>query len=70
MTLFIEYNTELPSSGAVERLFSTARDVLRRKRSRLSKANFKHLVFLKRNLHLVKPKFKALRMLEEDEERL
>ena len=67
VTLFIKYNTGLPSSAAVERLFSTAGDVLRPKRACLSEANFEHLVFLKGNLHLVKPKFKVPRV-EEDEE--
>ena len=70
VTLFIKYNTELSSSGAVERLFSTAGDVLRLERSCLSKAIFKHLVFLKRNLHLVKPKFKVLRVVGKDEDML
>ena len=68
VTLFIKYNTGLPSSAAVERLFSTAGDVLRPKRACLSEANFEHLVFLKGNLHLVKTKFKVPRVVEEDEE--
>ena len=65
VTLFIKYNTGLPSSAAVERLFSTAGDVLR---ACLSEANFEHLVFLKGNLHLVKPKFKVPRVEEEEED--
>ena len=45
--LFIKYNTPLPSSAAVERLFSLASDVLRAKRSSLSAENFELLVFIK-----------------------
>ncbi|KAG0710148.1 Glucoside xylosyltransferase 1 [Chionoecetes opilio] len=59
VTLFIKYNTGIPSSAAVERLFSTAGDVLRPKRACLSEDNFEYLVFLKGNLHLLKQKFKA-----------
>ena len=70
VTLFINYNTGLPSSAAVKLLFSTAEDVLRPKRACLSEANFEHLVFMKGNLHLVKPKFKVLRVVEEDKDML
>ena len=66
----MKYNTGLPSLTAVEHLFSTADNVLRPRRACLSKANFKHLVFLKGNLHLVKPKFKVLRVVEEDDDML
>ncbi|KAG0722413.1 hypothetical protein GWK47_006041 [Chionoecetes opilio] len=59
VTLFIKYNTGIPSSAAVERLFSTAGDVLRPKRACLSEDNFEYLVFLKGNLHLLKQKFKT-----------
>ncbi|KAG0718153.1 hypothetical protein GWK47_053020 [Chionoecetes opilio] len=61
VTLFIKYNTGIPSSAAVERLFSTAWDVLRPKRACLSEDNFEYLVFLKGNLHLLKQKFKVPR---------
>ena len=64
----MKYNRGLSSSAAVERLFSTARNVLSLKRACLSEANFEHLMFLKGNLHLVKPKFKVLRVVEEDED--
>ncbi|KAG0711844.1 hypothetical protein GWK47_019736 [Chionoecetes opilio] len=60
VTLFIKYNTGIPSSAAVERLFSTAGDVLRPKRACLSEDNFEYLVFLKGNLHLLKQKFKIM----------
>ena len=62
MTLFIMYNTGVLSSAAVKRLFSTAGDVLRPKRL----ANFAHLVFMKRNPHIVKSKCKVSRDEEED----
>ena len=52
--LFIKYNTPLPSSAAVERLFCMGRDILRAKRSSLSSTNFQQLVFLKGNLDLLK----------------
>ena len=63
ITLFKKYNSGLPSSAAVERLFSTAGDVLRPKRACLSEANFENLVFLKGNLHL----FKQTLKLQEDD---
>ena len=47
--LFIRYNTPLPSSAAVERMFSTGGDILRAKRSSLAGYRFEHLVFLKGN---------------------
>ena len=68
MNLFIKYNTGLPNSATVKRLFRTARYLLRPKRACISEANFEHLEFLKGNLHLVKIKFKVLRMVEENED--
>lgn len=50
---FIKYNTPLPSSAAVERLFSTAGDVLSAKRSSLDEVNFEELVFLKGNMDIL-----------------
>ena len=52
VSVFLKYNTPLPSSAAVERIFSTAGDIIRPKRSCLSASNFEELVFLKGNLHL------------------
>ena len=52
LSVFLKYNTPLPSSAAVERIFSTAGDIIRPKRSCLSASNFEELVFLKGNLHL------------------
>ena len=48
--LFLRYNTPLPSSAAVERMFCTGGDILRAKRSSLAGYMFEHLVFLKGNL--------------------
>ena len=48
-TLFIEFNTPIPSSAGVERLFSLGKEVLRPKRAGLSDTHFEMLVFLKGN---------------------
>ena len=45
--LFVKYNTAIPSSAAVECLFSLGKDVLKPKRSGLSNEHFEMLVFLK-----------------------
>ena len=52
--LFIRFNTPLPSSAAVERLFNVAGDILRPKRSSLSSANFEKLVFMRGNMEFMK----------------
>jgi hypothetical protein len=51
--LFIKYNTPLPSSAAVERMFSCAGDILRAKRSSLTASNFEELVFMRGNSELL-----------------
>ncbi|KAG0722182.1 hypothetical protein GWK47_044992 [Chionoecetes opilio] len=66
--LFIKYNTPLPSSAAVERLFSTAGDVLRAKRSSLEEVNFEELVFLKGNMDLLEEKMGQEDVEEEEED--
>lgn len=53
MTLFIKYNTPLPSSAAVERVFSVGGDILRSKRAALTAINFEQLVFMKGNMDLL-----------------
>lgn len=47
--LFMKYNTPIPSSAAVERMFSLGKDIMRPKRSRLSDKHFEMLVFLQGN---------------------
>lgn len=47
LELFIRYNTGIPSSAAVERMFSIGKDILKPKRARLSDEHFEMLVFLK-----------------------
>ena len=46
--LFIKFNTPIPSA-AVERLFSTGKNVLKPKRSRLTDKYFEMLLFLRKN---------------------
>ena len=50
--VFLKYNTPLPSSMLVERLFSFWSDVLRPKRSVLSSPYFQQLVFMKSNFNI------------------
>ena len=45
--MFIDSNSAILSSAAIERLFSVGKDVLKPKRSRLTDQNFEMLVFLK-----------------------
>uniref|UniRef100_A0A0L8GJ26 HAT C-terminal dimerisation domain-containing protein n=1 Tax=Octopus bimaculoides TaxID=37653 RepID=A0A0L8GJ26_OCTBM len=51
--LFIKFNTAIPSSAAVECLFSMGKDILRAKSSLLSDENFDMLIFMKGNMHLM-----------------
>ena len=46
---FVKFNTGIPSSASVERMFSTGKDILRAKRATLSDENIERLVFLKGN---------------------
>ena len=45
--LFFQSNTTLPSTAAVERLFSLGKDILKPKRGGLSDEHFEMLAFLK-----------------------
>ena len=45
--MFIDSNSAILSSAAIERLFSVGKDVLKPKRSGLTGQNFEMLVFLK-----------------------
>ena len=45
--MFIDSNTAILSSAAIEQLFSVGKEVLKPKRSGLTDQNFEMLVFLK-----------------------
>jgi len=49
LELFLRLNTPLPSSAAVERLFSCAGLIMSHKRTKLTDKRFENLVFLKAN---------------------
>ena len=51
MDLFIQFNTPVPSSAGVERLFSQAGDILRPKRCSLKEDCFHMLMFMRGNHH-------------------
>ncbi|KAG0716034.1 hypothetical protein GWK47_001147 [Chionoecetes opilio] len=52
--VFVMYNTAIPSSAAVERLFSQGVDIMKVKRASLTSDNFERLVFMKGNMDLLK----------------
>lgn len=47
--VFVRYNTALPSSASVERVFSVAADVFTRKRGKMTDENFERQLLLKLN---------------------
>ena len=52
VNLFIKYNTGIPSSAGVERMFSIGKLILRDNRSKLSDENFQRLMLMKGNTNL------------------
>ncbi|KAG0729543.1 hypothetical protein GWK47_030093 [Chionoecetes opilio] len=64
--LFIRYNTPVPSSAAIERLFSMGSDIMRPKRSSLTAKNLEKLMFLKGNMNLLKGRWELEDSDEED----
>ncbi|KAK8382392.1 hypothetical protein O3P69_015373 [Scylla paramamosain] len=54
INLFLRYNTAMPSSAVVERLFSLGNDIIRAKRSSLSDENFNMFMFMKGNMSMLK----------------
>jgi len=53
MFVNVKYNTPIPSSAPVERLFSYAGMVLTKKRSSMTDENFEQQLLLKANRHLL-----------------
>ena len=51
---FKRFNTAISSVAAVERLFAVGSDILRPKRSCMTKENFKNLVLLRENKKCLK----------------
>ncbi|KAG0727145.1 hypothetical protein GWK47_000391 [Chionoecetes opilio] len=51
--VFVKYNTAIPSSVAVERLFSQGSDIMKAKRASLTSDNSERLVFIKGNMDLL-----------------
>ena len=54
--LFVKFNTPIPSSAAVERLFSTGKEILRARRCKLGDNTFQTLMFMKSNLQFLDSK--------------
>ena len=50
--MFLKYNTVLPSSSPVERVFSMANQILTTRRNRLSDQTFENLLFLIQKLFM------------------
>ena len=53
--VFLKYNTDIPSSTAIERVFSVGSDVMKPKKATLSSKNFEPLVFIQENENCVLP---------------
>ncbi|KAG0728824.1 hypothetical protein GWK47_031681 [Chionoecetes opilio] len=52
--VFVKYNMAIPSSAAVERLFSQGSDIMKAKKASLTSGNFERLVYMKGNMDLLK----------------
>ena len=52
---FLKYNTGIPSSAAIERVFFVGSHVMKPKRATLSSENFEQLVFIRENENCVLP---------------
>ncbi|KAL4092113.1 hypothetical protein QTP88_026674 [Uroleucon formosanum] len=50
--IFLKYNTALPSSASVERLFSVAGDICTKKRGKISDQNFENCLLVKINFKI------------------
>lgn len=48
--MFVKFNTSLPSSASVERLFSVAGDICTKKRARITDQNFENTLLYKINI--------------------
>ncbi|KAG0693453.1 hypothetical protein GWK47_027493 [Chionoecetes opilio] len=55
--VFVKYNTAIPSSAAMERLFSQRSDVMEAKSASLTSNNFERLVIMKGNMDLLKVEY-------------
>lgn len=64
--VFLRFNTPIPSSAAVERLFSQGSDIMKPKRASLTSENFERLVFMKGNMDILKQNLSRLE--SEDQE--
>ncbi|KAG0716070.1 hypothetical protein GWK47_010500 [Chionoecetes opilio] len=61
--VFVKYNTAIPTSAAVERLFSQGSDIMKAKAASLTSDNFERFVFMKGNMDLLN-----LELSQEDSE--
>ncbi|KAG0725708.1 hypothetical protein GWK47_038100 [Chionoecetes opilio] len=51
--VFVKYNTTIPNSAFVERLFSQGSDIMKAKRASLTSDHFERFVFMKGNMDLL-----------------
>ncbi|KAG0711198.1 hypothetical protein GWK47_021133 [Chionoecetes opilio] len=50
----VKYSTAIPTSAALESLFSQGADIMKAKRASLTSDNFERLIFMKGNMDLIK----------------